>query len=65
MELARPALAFGLGGGEALALALGGDRLGGGHRGGGARRERLQQALVVGRELGSVVEAIDSDEHAV
>src|ERR1700735_2159138 len=65
VQLARPALAFGLGRCQALALALGSDRLGGGHSGSSAGCERLQQALVVGRELWAVVQTVDCDEHAI
>src|ERR1700691_39226 len=65
VQLTRPALAFGLGRGQALALALRGDRLSSGHGGGSAGRKRLQQALVVGRELRAVVQTVDCDEYAI
>ena len=59
VQLARPPLALTLGRGQALTLALGRDRLRGRHRGGGARRERLQQPLVLGGEARPVLEAVE------
>ncbi len=65
VQLARPPLALPLGRGQALALALGGDRLRGRDRGGGARRKRLQQPFVLGGEAGPVLEAVEREQRAV
>ena len=63
-ELARPAVALGLGRRDRPAPALGLDRLGSRDRRRRLRGERLQQLLVVAGEGAVAVEAVERGEHA-
>ena len=65
VELPCPPGSLLLGGGESLAAALGLDRSCGRDRGGGARRERFEQTLIIDGEFRSILVTVDRDEGAV
>ena len=64
VQLARPAMALGLGRRERPAPAVGLHRLGRGHRRRRLRGEGLQQLLVIAGEGAVALEAIEGGEHA-